>query len=200
MEPHLDKARHIKYWERCHNAYLPTPYTSNDSTRVTFAFFIISALDLLSVPLAAEDRTAIRTWILSLQHPDGGFCGSPAHALAGRDLSSKGTPNLAATFFALLLLAMAADSESEQRAAFAGVKRGRLLGWLRKLQREDGSFGQVLWEEKAVGGRDMRHSYLASSIRWMLRGDAKKEGEFGWEEDFDTAKMVAHIRGVQVSP
>ncbi|KAK5991770.1 Geranylgeranyl transferase type-1 subunit beta-like protein [Cladobotryum mycophilum] len=196
-EPQLDKPRHIKYWQRCHSTYLPTAYTGNDSTRLTFAFFIYSSLDLLSVPLTDKDRAAVRTWVLSLQHPDGGFCGSPTHVLPGKD-AEKGTPNLAATFFALLLLGIAAQeqSEEEQKAAFAGVDRKRLLSWLRRLQRSDGSFGQVLWDGESVGGRDMRHSYLAASIRWMLRGEVEK-GDGLWEEDVDVDKMVEHIRGVQ---
>ncbi|UKZ79767.1 hypothetical protein TrVFT333_007529 [Trichoderma virens FT-333] len=150
-EPKLDKARHVKYWQRCHNTFLPTPYTSNDSTRLTFAFFIISALDLLSVPLTAQERAAARAWVLSLQHPDGGFCGSPTHAIEG-DNASKGSANIAATFFALILLGLVAESEEEQRSAFAGVDRKALLLWLRRLQRSDGSFGQVLWDGEPMGG------------------------------------------------
>ncbi|POR34973.1 Geranylgeranyl transferase type-1 subunit beta [Tolypocladium paradoxum] len=192
QESALDKARHVKYWQRCHSTHLPSPYTANDSTRLTFACFIVSALDLLCVPLSAKDRSSIRAWVLSLQHPDGGFCGSSTHALAGQD-AAKGSANLAATFFALLLLGAAAETEAEARAAFAGVRRRKLLRWLRRLQREDGSFGQVLWEGEAVGGRDMRHSYLASCIRWMLRGGVE-QGDEGWEEDVDVDKLVAHIR------
>ncbi|KAL7793057.1 terpenoid cyclases/protein prenyltransferase alpha-alpha toroid [Trichoderma ceciliae] len=193
--PKLDKARHVKYWQRCHNTFLPTPYTSNDSTRLTFAFFIISALDLLSVPLTPKERAAVRTWVLSLQHPDGGFCGSPTHAIAGEN-ASGGSANIAATFFALILLGLAAETEEEQRSAFAGVDRKALLLWLRKLQRSDGSFGQVLWDGEPTGGRDMRHSYLASSIRWMLRGSVQ-EGGGSWVEDIDAEGMTEYIRGVQ---
>lgn len=194
--PPLDKPRHIKYWKRCHSTYLPSPYTAYDSTRLTFAYFIVAALDLLSVPLTAAERAAIRRWVLSLQHPNGGFCGSSTHAHTGQD-ASKGTANLAATFFALLLLGLAAEGEAEERAAFAGVDRTKLLRWMKGLQRPDGSFGQNEWDGETVGGRDMRHSYLVGCIRWMLRGDAK-EGEAGWVEDVDVEEMVAHIRRGQV--
>ncbi|KAM5347588.1 hypothetical protein ACJ41O_007412 [Fusarium nematophilum] len=186
----LNKQQHIKYWQRCHKTYLPSAYTAYDSTRLTFAFFTISALDLLSSPLTSSDRAAIRRWVLSLQHPDGGFCGSSTHALPGQE-ASKGTANLAATFFALLLLGVAAEGEDEARTAFRGVDRKRLLGWVRGLQREDGSFGQNVWGGETVGGRDMRHSYLASCIRWMLRGDVT-EGDEAWVEDVDVDEMVAH--------
>lgn len=192
----LHKQKHIKYWQRCHKTYLPSPYTAYDSTRLTFATFTISALDLLDAPLTPSDRAAIRRWVLSLQHPDGGFCGSSTHALQGQD-ASKGTANIAATFFALILLGAAAENEDEASAAFKDVERTKLLRWLKGLQREDGSFGQNVWDGKIVGGRDMRHSYLASCIRWMLRGDVK-EGEDAWVEDVNIDEMVAHIRRGQV--
>lgn len=192
----FEKPKHIKYWQRCHNTFLPSAYTPNDSSRLTLAFFIIGALDLLSVPITSQDRSAIRSWVLSLQHPDGGFCGSPTHVLPGQD-ASKASANLAATHFALLMLALAADTDVEAKAAFAGVNRKKLLRWMRKLQRDDGSFGQVLWDGEAMGGRDMRHSYLASCIRWMIRGSLK-ESDPEWEEDVDVDKMIDHIRGTQV--
>ncbi|CAH0050619.1 unnamed protein product [Clonostachys solani] len=188
----LNKEKHIKYWQRCYNSYLPTPYTSSDSTRLMWACFITSAYDLLSIPFSSTDRTKIRSWVLSLQHPDGGFCGSPTHSLPGQE-SHKGTANLAATFFALITLAIASDGEEEAKAAFAGVRRGKLLRWLKKLQRDDGSFGQNLWEGKPVGGRDTRHSYLASCVRWMLRGHREDDDE-PWEDDVDVKAMIAHLR------
>ncbi|KZZ88958.1 geranylgeranyl transferase type I beta subunit [Moelleriella libera RCEF 2490] len=193
----LNIPKHIEYWRRCFDTFLPSAYTTNDSTRLTFAFFIVSALDLLSVPLSRKERSSIRTWVLSLQHPDGGFCGSPTHAFSGDD-AGKGSANLAATFFALVLLGVAADSDDEARGAFADVRRKKLLCWMKKLQRSDGSFGQVLWEGEAVGGRDTRHSYLMSCIRWMLRGDLEDE-EDGLEEDIDVKAMIEHLRCTQVS-
>ncbi|KAG6019835.1 hypothetical protein E4U41_003068 [Claviceps citrina] len=71
---------------------------------------------------------------------------------------------------------------------------------MRRLQRSDGSFGQVLWDGEAVGGRDMRHSYLASCIRWMLRGDCRQGGgddDAAWVEDIDVEGMMDHIRHTQ---
>lgn len=188
-EPSLNKEGHLKYWRRCHQSFLPTPYTASDSTRLTFACFVVSALDLLSAPFTQSERNAIRTWVLSLQHPDGGFCGSSTHAFVGQN-ASKGTANIAATFFALILLATAADGEEEADAAFSGVQRDNLLRWLGRLQRKDGSFGQNLWEGQPVGGSDMRHSYLVSSVRWMLGAG---QGPKGREEDVDVAAMISHI-------
>lgn len=195
--PVLDVKRHIKYWKRCHGTFLPAPYTSNDSTRLTLACFIISSLDLLRSPLTAPERAALRNWVLSLQHPDGGFCGSATHAPAG---ASAGDANLAATFFALVLLALAAvgtGSDRDERNAFAGVRRKRLLLWLKQLQREeDGAMAQMLWEGEPVGGHDVRNSYMATGIRWMLRGDVEK-GDESWVEDLDVEKLVKFISQTQ---
>lgn len=193
-ETPLDKQRHVKYWQRCYGSYLPTPYTAADSTKVTLASFVVSALDLLDAPLAAKDRSAIRHWVLGLQHPDGGFCGSSTHVYHGQD-AHKGAANIAATFFALILLSIAADGKEEARSAFAGVNRKKLLRWLKALQRDDGSFGQNVWDGRPVGGRDMRHSYLASCVRWMVRGEASEGQE---EADVNLEAMIAHIRRGQV--
>lgn len=193
----LQRERHIKYWKRCHKSYLPAPYISNDSIRLTLACFIISSLDVLKEPLTTQERLSIRRWVLSLQHPNGGFCGSSTHSHSG-NLSHAGTANIAATYFALILLALAAgDSESEQLGAFEGVQRRKTLLWLKKLQFEDGGFGQLLWDGKPVGGNDVRHRYLAAGIRWMLRGDPKK-GDAAWVQDIDTAKLEDSIRKLQV--
>lgn len=189
-EPRLDKERHMKYWKRCASTYLPSHYTFADSTRLMWACFIFLAHDVLSMPISSSQRTTIRTWVLSLQHPEGGFCGSSSHSHSGPN-AHKGEANIAATFFALVLLAVAADGDGQ--SAFKGVARRKLLDWLRRLQREDGSFGQNLWEEEAVGGKDTRHSYFASAIRWMLRGDTREEDK-EWVEDVNVDKMVEHIR------
>lgn len=183
----------MKYWKRCASTYLPHHYTFADSTRLMWACFIFSAQDLLSMPIAEHQRASIRNWVLSLQHPEGGFCGSSTHSHTGQ-YAHKGEANIAATFFALILLSVATEGDGNN--AFHGVKRSRLLIWLRKLQRTDGSFGQNIWEGEAVGGKDTRHSYFASAIRWMLRGDLV-EGTTGWVEDINVEKMVKHIRSGQ---
>ncbi|KAF4835728.1 Geranylgeranyl transferase type-1 subunit beta [Colletotrichum tropicale] len=211
----LEKERHIKYWQRCHKTFLPHQYTSSDSTRLALTFFILAALDILSPSsadkhlLTAEDRAAARNFVLGLQHPAGGFCGSPTHALpkdvcAGWDFE-KGAPkprhassaNIAATYFALLIFAIVADGQEGAKSAYAGVDRVKTLRWLRRLQRADGSFGELVLDDGRIeGGRDMRLCYLAAATRWMLRGDMK-EGDADWVEDIDVDAMVGHIRRSQ---
>ncbi|KAI8950512.1 terpenoid cyclases/Protein prenyltransferase [Xylaria longipes] len=208
LDPPLDGARHIRYWQRCFRSMLPHHYTSNDSIRLALGFFILSALDLLTpsspTPLiTAEDRTRLRDWILRLQHPHGGFCGSPHHVLP-RAFTTRFDPNtkshvardpananIAATGFALLSLGILAEGDGSD--AFSRVDRVRTLAWLKRLQREDGSFGEVLTDDgRVAGGRDMRYCYIAAIIRWALGG---AEGDRSL--DFDVDALVGHIRRAQ---
>ncbi|KAK7733660.1 geranylgeranyl transferase type-1 subunit beta [Cytospora paraplurivora] len=241
FSPPINKALHLRYWQRCLRTLLPHHYTPTDSQRMTLGFFIITAIDLLSPSststsasppeqasqpnnnkptanlLNPTERRNLRQWVLSCQHPQGGFCGSPTHVLP-RQHQHSANANIAATYFALLLLAMLAEDEDAE-SAFAGIDRVKTLQWLRRLQRpEDGSFGEVVYElpqpaggkglgaDKANGkvvvvggGKDMRYCYLAATIRWMLRGgdDDIVPGGEGYVEDIDIDALVAHIRRSQ---
>lgn len=202
----LDKERHLRYWKRCYRSYLPSQYTSHDSSRMAIGFFIVAAFDILSPQessagtrnFTTEDRANVRSWVLSLQHPRGGFCGSPSHSLPahlGTRVGGLGVANIAATYFAILLLALVSeDTQAVGQPAFAGVDRQATLRWLKRLQRPDGSFGELVLDDGTIeGGKDMRLCYLASSIRWLLRG-AVQEGEPAWLEDIDVAALAAYIR------
>lgn len=231
FDPPLDKPRHLRYWQRCARTLLPHHYTANDSQRLTLGFFIIAAIDLLSPSspteddpknkplLTPSDRRSLRQWVLSCQHPHGGFCGSPSHVFprARHDTDARGDANIAATYFALLLLPMLTEPEHAEGGAYAGVDRAKTLRWLRTLQRVDGdgSFGEVVYEVPSFGGdsekdregtegrryivgggKDMRYCYLAATIRWILRGDVT-EGDEAYVEDIDVAALVRHIHRSQ---
>ncbi|TDZ36055.1 Geranylgeranyl transferase type-1 subunit beta [Colletotrichum spinosum] len=207
----LDRERHVKYWKRCHKTFLPHQYTSHDSTRMALSFFTIAALDILSPPseahlLSPADRENARNYVLGLQHPGGGFCGAPNHALPKEMYADwdfeKGAPrtrhsssaNVAATYFALLILAIVADDADKAKDAFRGIDRVKTLRWLRRLQRDDGSFGELVLDDGTVeGGRDTRLCYLAAMIRWILRGGVK-EGDEDWVEDINVDAVIEHIR------
>lgn len=240
FDPPLDKPRHLRYWQRCARTLLPHHYTPNDSQRLTLGFFIIAAIDLLSSSssstaatdndpksnktkplLTPSDRRSLRAWVLSCQHPHGGFCGSPSHVFprAAHDTHAGGNANIAATYFALLLLPMLTEPGHAEGGAYAGVDRAATLRWLRRLQRVDGdgSFGEVVYEVPCFGGegggggqdttgektryivgggKDMRYCYLAATIRWILRGDVTK-GDEAYVEDIDVAALVRHIHRSQ---
>ena len=198
-ESNLDTARHIKYWQRCLRSLLPTEYTSTDSSRMTLGFFILSALDLLGAgadTLSSKDRENMKNWILKCQHPNGGFCGSPNHRYpdgyyvdVGNGKRLMDPANLPATFFAIMSLSFVGK--------FSQIMRTQCLRWLKTLQREDGSFGELVTEDgKIHGGKDMRYCYVATAIRWVLRGDELSEEEK--KHDIDVEMLVDHMRSGQV--
>jgi geranylgeranyl transferase type-1 subunit beta len=194
----LDIERQIKYWQRNLKTVLPTEYTTTDSSRGMLGFLILAALDLLGVgveTLPAPDIKNFKAWILNCQHPNGGFCGSPNHKYPKtyyiEDPCNEIDPaNLAATFFAILVLSFV--------GRLADMDRGRCLKWLKKLQREDGSFGEMLGENDVIeGGKDVRYAFFAAGVRWMLRGDVRQVN--GEEiEDIDIDELVRYIRSTEV--
>lgn len=196
----FSKARHIKYWLRCLKTHLPTQYTSSDSQRITFAFFTLSALDLLGVlheRTSAAERDDYTEWIYRCQHPDGGFRGftgaDVGEARFDKTLGPWDPANLASTFFALAALTVLGDTLER-------VKRKKSLLWLENLQLKDGSFGEAVGEGgKIEGGGDIRYCYLAAAVRWMLRGD--RETGKGEEsiKDIDVPALVGFITSSQVS-
>ncbi|KAK3954062.1 terpenoid cyclases/protein prenyltransferase alpha-alpha toroid [Pseudoneurospora amorphoporcata] len=166
--------------------------------------------------ISREDKTLMRKWVLHHQHPTGGFCGTsslvfPLNSYDTYNFDTKtsdepdhaGLANITSTLFALQLLALLADEEDETAAenVFEGVNRTGTLRWLKSLQREDGSFGEALSDLPGhgrfiAGGYDMRYCYIATAIRWILRGDVE-EGSPGWVEDFDTEALARYILNSQ---
>jgi geranylgeranyl transferase type-1 subunit beta len=164
---------------------------------MTLGFFILSALDLLGAggdTFPEEERNNIRKWILDCQHPLGGFCGSSNHKYPEKYYKDIGTgprivdpPNLPATFFALLSLSFVDGLQY--------VNQTQSLRWLKRLQRQDGSFGELVSDDGHVeGGRDMRYCYVAAAVRWILRGDeAITDGH-----DIDVDALVDFLKSGQV--
>lgn len=187
----LDKAKHITYWKRCLKTYLPHYYIPNDSNRLSLAYFVISALDLLDVltsSTTAEEREGYAQWIYACQLPEGGFRGSPGSdfGLHRTDDNKTWDPaNVPATYFALATLLILGDNLER-------VKRRECLDWLTKMQRPDGSFGETHVNGNIEGGMDMRFGYTAMGIRWILRGRAL--GEVDGVADVDVDKLVRCVR------
>ncbi|EAW11160.1 protein geranylgeranyltransferase type I subunit CDC43 [Aspergillus clavatus NRRL 1] len=195
-QPVFNKERHIKYYLRCLKTFLPAAYTSGDSNRMLLAFFTISGLDILGVlesKTTPEDRRGYIDWIYHCQVPSGGFRG-----FTGTDFGAdKRTPgneawdpaNVPSTFFALVLLIILGDDLSR-------VKRKQCLEWLPRLQRGDGSFGEVLGPGgKVEGSRDLRFCCCAAGTRYILRG--RKGGGLEGVGDIDVDKLVEFIKACQ---
>ena len=133
------------------------------------AFFIYAAIDLLNAldtSTTLAERTEHINWIYRCQLPEGGFRafpGSDFGRLRNEQNRKWDPPNLPATFFALQTLAILKDD-------FHRLDRRGILELLPKLQREDGSFGQMVVNGIIEGGHDSRFGYMAAGVRWMLRG------------------------------
>jgi geranylgeranyl transferase type-1 subunit beta len=161
---------------------------------MALGFFILSALDLLSVPVEETERQNCITWIYHCQHPSGGFRGS-ANTIFGEEELNKSNqvwdaPNLAGTFFALFSLVVLGDNLEK-------VKRIEALEWLMRLQKEDGSFGEIIGEKGIIeGGADMRYCYMAMGVRWVLRGGL--DNDIFDTKDIDVNKLVEFVISSEV--
>jgi geranylgeranyl transferase type-1 subunit beta len=194
-EAALSIPTHIRYWRRCLKTFLPHHYTSNDSNRMTLAFFTLSALDLLGdldAALSPQERQAYVEWVYSCQLPEGGFRAFPGADFGPlrNDENRVWDPaNVAATYFALLSLTLLGDDLQR-------VRKKEILQWLKALQRPDGSFGEALGEGgRAEGGNDTRFGYMGTGIRWILRGNA--EGPVDGVPDIDVDSFVSYVQKIE---
>ena len=189
--------RHVKYYLRCLKTFLPSAYTSNDSNRMLLAYFSLSGLDVLGVLQAKttpEERQSYINWLYHCQVPSGGFRGFPGTDF-GEERRTVGNAvwdpaNVPATFFALVNLLILGDDLSR-------VKRRECLQWLPRLQRADGSFGEVLGPDARIeGDRDLRYCMCAAGIRYILRGSMSKG--VADVDDIDVPGFMTFIQACQV--
>ncbi|EEQ88660.1 protein farnesyltransferase/geranylgeranyltransferase type-1 subunit alpha [Blastomyces dermatitidis ER-3] len=192
----LRKDRQIKYFLRCLKTFLPHQYTSNDSSRMTLAFFSLAGLDLLDAlddNLSLAERKGYIYWIYHCQVPSGGFRGFPGTIFGDSKRTDENEcwdpANVPATFFALMALIVLGDDLTR-------VKRRECLLWLRNIQREDGSFGEILGPGGQIeGSNDLRFCCCAAGVRYILRG---KDADYLKDiEDINTNRLISHIEDCQ---
>ena len=190
----LNHPKHVKYWLRCLRTLLPTEYTSNDSNRMVLAFFILSALDVLGVlqtHVKSEERQRYIQWIYDSQHHLGGFRGSPLPRILPSTSETRERlepATLPSTYFALASLAILRDDLDR-------VNKLPSLDWLARLQRDDGSFGEMLTgpDGGVDEARDVRYCYWATGIRWILRDPGHDSAR-----DIDVDALVGYIKSSEV--
>ncbi|KAL2857749.1 terpenoid cyclases/protein prenyltransferase alpha-alpha toroid [Aspergillus pseudoustus] len=195
-EAQFTKERHIRYFLRCLKTFLPDLYTSNDSNRMLLAFFSLAGLDLLDVlesKTTPEERQGYIEWIYHCQVRSGGFRGFSGtdfgDEIRTRDNEAWDPANVPSTFFALVILLILGDDLSR-------VKRVECLKWLPKMQRPDGSFGEVLGPgDNVEGGGDLRFCCFGAGTRYLLRG--RSGAGLDGVEDIDVDKLVTFIESCQ---
>lgn len=188
----LHHARHVKYWRRSLKTLLPHFYMSNDANRMLLALFTVSALDILGdldTALSAEERKGHIDWVYNCQLSSGGFRPWPGSSFGTQStpLNTQWDPaHIPGTFFALLTLVVLGDDLTR-------VKRKEILTWLVTMQRPEGSFGETRGNKGVIqGGNDSRFGYMATAIRWILRGHL--EGPCEGVPDIDVNKFVIGVR------
>nr|POE63280.1 geranylgeranyl transferase type-1 subunit beta [Quercus suber] len=135
------------------------------------AFLIVSAADLLdslATSCCEDERQEYINWVYHCQHPDGGFRMWPGTSFddrANQENARWDPANVPATYFALAILLIMGDDLKR-------VNRAATLLWLRKMQRDDGSFGETNMNGKIEGGLDPRFAYCATGVRFILRGSS----------------------------
>lgn len=187
----FNKSRHAKYWRMCANV-LPDHYISGDASRMFLGFFIVGGLDLIHGldDVKSEERQGWIDWIYHCQVPDGGFRGFPGTNLQGQrsTLNEHWDPaNVPNSFFGLACLLILGDD-------LAGINREAWMQWLPKLQRQDGSFGEILGEEDSIeGGRDLRYCCCAAGIAYILSDPATQP----YWPIFDEDRLIDYISSCQ---
>ncbi|KAK9321872.1 terpenoid cyclases/protein prenyltransferase alpha-alpha toroid [Lipomyces orientalis] len=196
---------------------LPYHYTQTDTTRLALIFFCVSALDLLGyLPVANQEcspKSKVtknevehwKEWVYStclLPTCDAFRC-SPATAVPHDASTSSAVDNdkvgydvghTAGTYFALGILIILRDD-------FSRLDRVRMMSWLRKCQRPDGSFAagviQSIGNESSdnlevyFGERDLRFGYCAAATRWFIGGDILVRKNV--VQDIDIDSVAAYI-------
>jgi len=170
----FDKQKHIKFLMHMLNV-LPTPYTSQDTNRVTLIHFVIGSLDLLD-QMDKVDKKRIVDFIYAMQVlPDKDNedkyiqnCGFRGGSWFGKSFdstcdTSKNIGNfydqshIAMTYTAICILLMCDDDLSR-------LNKSAIAKALHKLQQADGSYSPI----SGGGENDMRFVYCAAAISYML--------------------------------
>lgn len=149
---------------------LPSDYQGQDSHRLTLAYFVVSALDILNA-LDQVDAKWIMDWVYHLQVLPSdeaedkhgffyGFQGSSSVHLSKHarvKFNNGGIGHLASTYSALALLKIMGDD-------FTRIDCKRISRTMKNLQQPDGSFTSL----HTGAETDLRFVFCAAAICFML--------------------------------
>lgn len=149
---------------------VPSEYQIQDSHRLTLAYFVVSALDILNA-LDQVDAKRIMDWVYHLQVLPSdeaedrhgffyGFQGSSSVHLSKHarvNFNNGGIGHLASTYSALALLKIMGDD-------FTRIDCKRISRTMKNLQQPDGSFTSL----HTGAETDLRFVFCAAAICFML--------------------------------
>ncbi|QPG73273.1 hypothetical protein FOA43_000581 [Brettanomyces nanus] len=179
--------KHIAYFKRCVGV-LPAAFESEDSNMLAVLYFALTALDLLGAlqtSFKEKDIAYFVGWIYahSVETEEYfGFRGS----LIYKDTGIYDPPNIGATCFALQSLVSLGDD-------LGRIRRGKLMKYVTKCQRVDGSFAPILDMATGLpyGEDDSRYCMMATTIRKIMKWNGNEE------IDIDIDRLVKYIRSVK---
>lgn len=151
----LSSSSHISYlYSKLFN--LPDRWIQLDASRTWIMYWVLGALSMLDVKIKPEERDRAIETILSFQHPDGGFSGSPGPGHLA---------HLAATYACICCLAILLEDAEQDvvNNTWSKVDIKKLYDWMLSLKVSDGSFAV-----QHEGEIDVRGCYGALAVAAML--------------------------------
>lgn len=184
----LDISKHEKYFSLCFQSF-PAKAEGEDTNKLALIYFVLYGLDIIGkLNLTTEDQENYSEYIYS--HLIDSELTRQLDILSFRPTNTfklnneYDLPNLSATFFALINLLILKSDYSKK------LNRESIMKFIKKCQREDGSFAPVLDNNgEPFGETDLRHCYLAICIRKLLKYDEASEKT----NDIDIKKCINFI-------
>ena len=161
MPPELElvKKIHARYFKIILQL-MPSDCASIDSTRLTFAFFAISGLDILDSlsELSNEQKEEAIEWIYKLQISGAGSkSGFQASTTLPKEATKYECGHLAMTYTGLATLLILGDNLSR-------VDKKSIIEGIRACQNPDGCFTAMITGSES----DMRFLYCACCVSYIL--------------------------------
>ncbi len=187
MTNELYKKKHVSFFKRC-LGILPEQYEGETSNMMAFMYFCLTGIDLLNElekTFTGKEKNEFTRWIYSHSFETKlyfGFRGSVIYEHTGL----YDPPDISATAFALLSLIILGDD-------LKAINRKKIMRYVIKCQREDGSFAQCLdmSSETPFGEIDTRFCMLATMIRSLLKWDETKE------MDIDVKSLCNYLKNLK---
>jgi geranylgeranyl transferase type-1 subunit beta len=174
----FEKEKHLNYFLK-HIELMPTPYSGQDTNRLTILYFCVCACDTMNAIDKIKNKKDIIDWIYSLQIEDEE---NPANSgfIGGTFLGEKKTKfhksHITMSYTALATLKILGDD-------YGRVNKKLILAGMKVLQK-NGCFEAT----NGGGDTDMRFTYCACAVSYLL-GDWS-----GMDKDLTYKYIIRSVR------